>query len=34
MKQRERYHVRKLKKLEDANNITEITENDKHLGEK
>jgi hypothetical protein len=28
LKQRERYHVRKLKKLEDAKNITEFTEND------
>ncbi len=33
LKQRERYQRRKLKKLEDAKNIAEITENDISLGE-
>jgi ribosomal protein L35 len=31
--QRERYKIRKMKKIEDAKNITEITENDISLGE-
>jgi hypothetical protein len=33
LKQRERYHVNKLKKLEDAKNIAEFTENDITLGD-
>jgi hypothetical protein len=33
LKQRERYNVRKMKKLEDAKNITGITENDMSLGD-
>ena len=31
--QRERYKIRKMKKIKDAKNITEITENDISLGE-
>ena len=33
LKQRERYHVRKMKKLENAKKIAESTENDITLGE-
>ena len=33
LKQRERYHIRKLKKLENAKKIAESTENDISLGE-
>jgi hypothetical protein len=33
LKQRERYHVRKLKKLENAKKLAESTENDITLGE-